>query len=599
MVMIVEWLKTRLNRGPMSITTFPSVVITRRALGFVWCCGCLACMFVNHGCRRTSEPRQAVEKSAEESPAWFIEATESSGVRHTYRNGQEAGYASILESLGGGVGACDYDADGWVDLCFTGGGTLTKQKQIAGLPSALFRNLGDGRFAAVTEPAGWLSRGEDLQPARYYSHGVACADYDNDGFVDILITGYGGLVLWKNQGDGTFQERAKLSGLTDTAWSSSAGWGDLNADGMLDLFVVHYVDWSFTNDPYCGGPRPDLREICPPASFRGLTDSLYISQGDGTFIEEGSIRGVIPEGKGLGVLLGDVDLDHDLDIYVANDNTPNFLYRNNGQGQFEEVGLISGVSLGDNGAPDGSMGVDLGDWDEDGWPDLWVANFEKESFALYRNLGEGNFYHASQSLGVTALGGLYVGWGTMFADFDLDRDSDLFVANGHVVLYPENAPLMQTPLLLENDGGRRIRNVSDQAGTYFRRSHMGRGAVATDLDQDGRLDLVVSNTNQPVAVLHNVYSTPAGWLAVRLVGRASTRDAVGARVTLRWPGQQITRQRVGGGSYASSRDEWLHFGLGASEQVDELIVDWPAGQQTVLRLVDRNQRLTIQEPVAE
>jgi len=561
------------------------------------------------GCNSATTPAPKNVSTHPDRPAWFVETAESWGVRHTYRNGQEAGYASILESLGGGVGALDYDLDGRIDLCFTGGGNLTDQKQIVGLPSALFRNLGKGHFDTVTSQAGWLLAQANLSnpqpnpaptPATdrsYYSHGLACGDYDNDGFVDVVVTGYGGLVFWKNQGDGTFMESAAESGLLDTQWSSSAGWADLNADGMLDLFVVHYVDWSFANDPYCGGPRSELREICPPASFHGLSDSLYINQGDGTFLEQGRERGLSEEGKGLGVVLGDVDLDGDVDVYVANDNTPNFLYQNDGMGRFEEVGLISGVSLGDNGSPDGSMGVDLGDFDEDGWPDIWVANFERESFALYRNLGSANFYHASQSLGITALGSLYVGWGTMFADFDLDRDPDLFVANGHVVLYPENAPLMQRPLLLENEGGKRIRNRSDEAGLYFQQAHMGRGAVATDLDQDGRLDLVVSHTNQPVAVLHNVYSTQHGWLAVRLVGRASSRDAVGARITVRWPGQQLTRQVLGGGSYASSRDPWVHFGLGSAELIEELIVDWPTGRQTVLRQVGRNQRLTLHEPV--
>jgi len=527
-----------------------------------------------------------------DGPAWFEECAAARGLDHVYRNGVEAGRASILESLGGGVGALDYDRDGWTDYCFTGGGQFGQGKQITSLPTALFRNRGGGFF----ESAGGHAR---IERAHYYSHGVACADFDEDGFADVAVTGYGGLMLYHNQGDGTFVDVTVESELVDPSWSSSAAWGDLNDDGRLDLYVVHYVDWSFDNDPYCGGPNENLREICPPASFRGLPDSVFLSHGDGTFFDGAATCNLRDDGKGLGVLIGDVDLDSDVDVYVANDNTANFLYRNEGGGKFAEAGLLSGTALGDNGGSDGSMGVDLGDFDRDGLPDIWVANFERESFALYRNLGGGIFHHVSQSTGVTAISGLFVGWGTMFADFDCDADSDLFVANGHVVLYPENAPLMQQPLLLENIEGQRVRDITAQGGRYFQDAHMGRGAVASDMDNDGALDLIVSNTNQPAALLRNIQQDPPGgrnWLELQLIGRVSPRDAIGARVELATPLGRQTRQRIGGASYASTGDSRLHVGLGTAASIDELTIAWPSGRATRLQNVRANQTLTVMEP---
>ena len=360
--------------------------------------------------------------------ARFIDVTLQSGVTFTYRNGQEADNAAIVESLGGGVALVDYDGDGDMDLFFPGGGEFGPDQQIHGRPSALFRNDGGWRFTEVTQLAG-VSR------APYYSHGIAAGDFDSDGFPDLLVTGYGGLQLFQNQGDGTFQEVSASAGLNDRLWSSSAAWGDFNGDGHLDLYVTHYVNWSFKNHPYCAGPKKGQREVCPPREYQPLPDTLYTSNGDGTFRDVSREVGLRVEGeglgKGLGVLLADVDVDGDLDIYVANDTVPNFLYRNNGQGHFDEVGLMSGTSLSESGTSDGSMGVDLGDFNLDGLPDLWVANYERESFALYRNEGNCNFQHVSQSVGLTDVGGVYVGWGTVFFDFDRDGDEDVFVSNGH------------------------------------------------------------------------------------------------------------------------------------------------------------------------
>ncbi|HEV3003407.1 MAG TPA: VCBS repeat-containing protein, partial [Pirellulales bacterium] len=305
----------------------------------------------------------------------------------SYQNGRSAGFYTILESLGGGVALFDFDNDGRHDVFFTGGGRFIEEKQPSGLPSSLWHNLGDWHFSDVTAPA-------DVGRSPHYSHGCAAGDFDNDGFSDLLVTGYGGLLLFHNQGDGTFLECSRSAALDDTSWSTSAAWGDLDGDNQLDLYVAHYVDWSPSHDPRCPGEgslsplraklasaRPDIREICSPRSFAPLPDVVYYSNGDGTFRDATSEARLRTDadmcGRGLGVVMGDIDLDGDLDIYVANDTDDNFLYLNDGQGRFNEVAALEGVARGATGAAQGSMGVDLGDHNLDGLPDLWVVNFEK------------------------------------------------------------------------------------------------------------------------------------------------------------------------------------------------------------------------------
>jgi hypothetical protein len=527
-------------------------------------------------------------RPALKSLARFRETAAASGVKFSYRDGQEAGHYAILESLGGGVALWDYDGDGALDLFLTGGGKYGTHHEILGLPGALFRNAGPGSFRDVTSSAG-------VQQAPWYSHGTAVGDYDNDGFPDLLVTGYGGLVLFHNLGDGTFQETAQAAGLTDTLWSSSAGWGDLNGDGVLDLFVAHYVNWSFENHPFCAGPQGgNQREVCPPKSFEGLPDILYFGLGDGTFRDGSQAAGIMPVGKpadvsmadcdkGLGVLLADVDLDGDLDIYVANDTVPKFLYRNRGDGTFDEVGGQSGAALSDSATADGSMGLDIGDFNNDGLPDLWVANYERESLALYRNDGDCQFLHVSRSTGVTAVGALFVSFGTLFLDFDRDGDEDIFVTNGHVIRFPENAPLRELPLLFENRGGRFV-NVAPIAGPYLAQPHLGRGVASGDIDNDGDIDLALSPINEPTAILLNESPDDNHWLRVRLVGVRSQRDAVGAHLTLFTSAGRQIRQIKGGGSYLSQSDLQAFFGIPKAARIEKLTIRWPSG--TIQELED-------------
>lgn len=494
-----------------------------------------------------------------ETSAQFVDVSSLSGVTFTYRNGEETGHFAILESLGGGVVLLDFDLDGHMDLFFPGGGELAVKQEVRGRSPGLFRNEGNWHFTKVTRQAG-------VEFARYYSHGGSVGDYDNDGFPDVLITGYGGVLLFHNQGDGTFEEVAESSELNDHLWSSSAGWGDLDHDGDLDLYIAHYVNWSFSNHPLCKGPGVEPRDVCPPRDFEPLPDVYYLNNGDGTFRDASEETGLRKDGKGLGVLMADLDLDGNLDVYVANDTVSNFFYRNDGTGHLVEEGLMSGTSLSDRGVPDGSMGVDLGDYNLDGLPDLWVSNYERESFALYRNAGKGFFRHASQATGVTAVGSFFVGWGTVFFDFDRDGDEDVFVSNGHVIRFPQNAPLNQMPLLFENRDSERFENVAPAAGSYMNSPHMGRGVARGDMDIDGDQDLIVSHTNEQVALLSNESKNNNHWIALSLVGIKSNRDAVGSFVRLlSGDGRQQTRQVKSGSSYASSNSNLIYFGLGQNQ----------------------------------
>ena len=521
----------------------------------------------------------------------YTELAQDARVAHTYRNGEEADHRAILESLGGGVALLDYDADGRLDLLFPGGGEFGEQQSIRGLPAAIYRQLNDWSFDDVTAHA---SLGDPL----FYSHGVSAADSDGDGFRDVLITGYGGLLLLRNNGDGTFTESAHPAGLTDHLWSSSSAWGDINGDGDLDLYVAHYVDWSFTNHPRCPGPGPDDREICSPKSFSPLPDLQYFSNGDGTFRDATAEVGLRPDGKGLGVLITDLDVDGDVDVYVSNDTVANFLYRNDGEGRLLDESLISGSSLSNRGTPDGSMGVDTGDYNLDGLPDIWVANYEQESFALYRNEGQCFFQHVSQATGVMAVGGHFVGWGTAFVDVDRDGDEDIVASNGHVIRYPQVASLRQTPLLLENRDGKNFINVAPAAGGYFAAPHMGRGLAAGDLDNDGGPDLVVSCTNEPVGLLKNESAEEHSWVGFRLIGVHSHRDCIGATLTVTSDdGRRQLRQVKGGGSYASTADRRLLFGLGRSSGPVRVEIRWPCGIEQSLPEVPLNQYVDLIEPL--
>lgn len=432
------------------------------------------------GCRESEPAIQPLPTVSSEISHGFhlADVTASTGVNFRYQNGQEAGHHSLLEWVGGGVAMIDYDLDRHLDLFFPGGGSF-REKTIIGAPAALYRNFGDWKFVNVTENSNGFA-------SPWFSHGCEVGDFNNDGFSDALVTGYGGLRLFCNQGDGTFDEISETSGLTDRLWSTSAAWGDFNCDGNLDLYVCHYLDWSFDNHPKCAGPEPGQVDACAPKRFSPLPDVIYYSDGAGGFRDTTAHAGLRPDGKGLGVMAFDADGDADTDVYVANDTTANFLYLNDGVGRFEEAAWLHGVAGDLHGDVNGSMGVDAGDYNRDGRFDIWVTNYVEEDFALYRNEGAALFRHVSQSTGVSALGGLFVGFGTGFVDCDLDGDEDLVAVNGHVLRYPPSGGIHQRPLFLENVRGARFERRIFPKDTFFDATHLGRGLAIGDLDQHER-----------------------------------------------------------------------------------------------------------------
>jgi hypothetical protein len=521
------------------------------------------------------EAKGSPTTSTETRPLRFSEEAAARGVVFTPVNGEEAGNLAILESLGSGLAVLDVDRDGDLDLFAVGGGRFhDNSTEPMAVADALFANDGTGRFQVITRAAG-------IEQGSFYAHGVEVGDFDSDGFSDLLVTGFHGLRFLSNLGDGTFREvPPDEHGISGDGWHSSAAAADFNGDGHLDLYLVRYVDWSPDNHPAC--VVQGHRDVCPPGEFEGVSDRLWLSDGQGAFRDASQETGLVDGGKGLGVVAADVDLDGDTDLYVANDTTANRLYRNGGDGTLAECGLVAGVAMGETGAPEGSMGTDIADANMDGLPDIWVANFENQSFGLYRNFGGASFEHASGVAGITAVGAVYVGFGTMFLDVDLDGAEDLFVANGHVMQFPTLTPLKQRPLLFHNLGSGRFANVAEGAGAYFQTGHLGRGAATGDLDGDGDEDLVVSQTNEPLAVLLNETSAAPRGLTLELVGTQANRDAIGATATLETNRRSLLRQVTAGGSYLSASSRVLTWGLEEGEQPRAMTIRWPHGGETRL-----------------
>ncbi len=509
-------------------------------------------------------------------PPLFDDVTAACGVAFTYRNGEEANHLAIIESLGGGAAILDYDGDGRLDLFFPGGGHY-RDKTVLGHPCRLYRNLGGFKFEDATAKAG-------LDKVSFqYSHGAAAFDYDRDGRPDLLVTGYNRLVLLHNEGNGTFKDVTAKAGIADTLWSAAAGWGDLDGDGFPEVYVTHYGDWGFaTNHPTDCTYDGKTFDVCQPRRFKPLPHTLYRNNGDGTFSDISKQLKLREDGKGLGVLVTDLNNDGRPDVYVANDTDDNFLYVNRGKAgeiELKEVGLFVGAARDDRGMANGSMGVAGADFSRTGLASVFVTNYENELPALYRNRSDKSgerFNYDTLQAGIAVVGGSYVSWGTSFLDYDLDGWEDLVVVNGHAIRYPTKIDRRQVPLLLRNEGGK-FRPATAQGGGYFRAAHNARGLAVGDLDNDGRPDLVVSHLNEPVAVLRNVAPTDGKhWLGVRLAGEKD-RDVVGARMVVETAGGTQTKFVRGGGSYASTSDPRLLFGLGGDAAVTRVTVHWPSG----------------------
>jgi hypothetical protein len=411
---------------------------------------------------------------------WFEDVTKQSGVNFTYRNGQESGHHYILESPGGGVAMFDYDVDGDLDLYFTGGGNISKDPvQISGRASALYRNDGNWKFSDVTEESG-LAKPLD------YSHGMAVADFNRDGFPDLFVCCYGASRLYRNVNGREFVDITESSGIQAPGWCTAAAWTDIDADGWPDLVVIRYLDWSPQVHQECFN-ADGKQEVCGPGRFEAVRDLLFRNRCDGSFEEISESVGFTRHGKGLGVVVADVNLDGWIDYYVANDETENHLYFGQSDGSVREDALAAGVAVNEYGMQEGSMGVDVGDVNSDGYPDLWVTNFESEDNALYQNLGQSSFTHVTSRMALSGQSRRQVGFGTALADFDGDGWLDIFVANGHVFYHGGELPYRQQSQLFQNLRRSQFSNVSETGGTYFRSEHCARGAAVGDLDNDGVL----------------------------------------------------------------------------------------------------------------
>jgi hypothetical protein len=568
-------------------------------------------------CPLGTPPARARDRAEPEppTPAWFEDVTAASGVKWTCRNGEDTApdNLTILESLGGGIALLDHDGDGLLDVFIPGGGTFQckGKKDIVGNACKLYRNRGNGKFVDVTARAG-LDRLAGGKPW-FYSHAGAVGDYNRDGWPDLLVTGWRQVALFKNvpvdprdpKKGRQFVDVTARSGLDkDILWATSAAWADLDGDGWSDLYVCQYVDWSWKKHPACtyDGKTPD---ICPPKQFKGLKHKVFRNNRDGTFTDQSESAGLAKGGpdasKGLGVIIVDVNGDRKPDVYVANDTVDNFLYINEsrpGQIRFKEVGLASGTARDDRGQSTGSMGLGAGDYDRSGKPSLWVSTFENEGPSLYKNEcrpGRLYFNFHTREAGIETAGKTTVGWGTSFVDFDRDGREDLFVANGHVLRFPtgKGVTRKQKPVLLRNIGRGKFKAISGQVGSYGQTDHLARGVGFGDLDNDGRVDMVISHLNEPVAVLRNVAGPGRHWLGVHLVGKGHA-CTVGARLQLKLGGETLTRFEMSGGSYASSNDPRHVFGLGTETKVGTLTITWPDGKQQVFKglAIDRYHRIT-------
>lgn len=506
----------------------------------------------------------------------------------------------LIETMGGGVALFDFDGDGWLDVFFVNGAPLQgvgsvqellRPKQGASA-NRLYRNRGDGTFEDVTQRAGLAGSG--------YGMGAATGDLDNDGDLDLFVTAVGRNALYRNNGDGTFTEITDAAGVAGGGWSASALFVDYNQDGFLDLYVVRYVNWDFNNNPYCGDRKPGYRSYCHPKEFSGVPDLLYRNNGDGTFSDVSQAAGIaLEEGKGLGVAAADANGDGWIDLYVANDSVRSFLFENNRDGTFTETGLFAGVGYDGEGKTFAGMGVDFQDYDNDGDPDLVVTNLSDEIYLVYENNGDGTFNDLRYASGMARTTLPYAGWGVRFFDYDHDGWKDLLTANSHVMdtvhLYHSHLQYRQPLLLFRNRGNQEFEDVSSRSGPVFQRPLAARGLAVGDLDNDGDLDVVISNLDGPPLLLRNQVGQNRNWLVLSLQGKLSNRLGLGARVRVRTKGHTQTAWSTTGSSYLSASTPLLHFGLADARQVEEVEILWPSGIRQILPSLPANQRLQVVE----
>ncbi len=535
--------------------------------------------------------------SAQPPALRFEDITAAAGIDFRHTNGASPEH-HLQEIMGSGGLFFDYDNDGLPDILFVDGGSLSSAAVAARSHHRLYRNRGGGRFEDVTARSG-------IGRAPAYGMGACAADYDNDGFIDLFVTGAGGNALYHNSA-GTFTDVTAKAGIGGGPFATSCAFADVDRDGYVDLFVTNYVDARPETNITCGMASSNTRMYCHPLNFAPLASVLYHNNRNGTFTDISQAAGIAAhKGNGLGVVIGDYDDDGWPDIAVANDSMPNFLYHNEGRGVFKEVGLVAGIAVAADGNPRAGMGIDLADYDGDGRLDLFVTNHELEAHTLFRNLGRGLFADVTSQSGIGLETLPYVGFGTVFFDADNDGDLDLAIANGHVVdnsgHYRPGSKTEQRKLLFANDGASagsgqvRFREIGRASGPGFAIEKIGRSLTAADIDNDGRLDLLFTNNGDAPNLLHNMPTGSSHALLVRLVGTRSNRSAVGARLVLTAGGRTQVREVKAGSSYLGQNDLRQHFGLGQVAQVDRLEIRWPSGQVETLTKLAPDEVLTVTE----
>jgi hypothetical protein len=544
------------------------------------------------------------------SPPLFIDVTHAAGIDFRLTcGGQEKLY--IVETMCGGVAAFDYDNDGWMDILLVDGSTLADYRAGKCHPPHLYHNNHDGTFSDVSAKSGLNFCG--------WGYGVAIGDFDNDGWEDIYITGFHGSALYHNNHDGTFSDVTKRAGVANAdRWGTSAAFGDYDNDGNLDLYVANYVDLDINNLPKFGdGPFCQYRGIpvnCGPRGLKGARDRLYHNNGDGTFTDVTEKLGIDIDKDsyyGLGVLWLDYDKDGCLDIYVANDSSPSLLYHNNCKGGFTEVGAEAGVAYSSDGREQAGMGIDSADYDRDGWPDIVKTNFSDDENNLYHNDHNGEFTDVAGAAGVGAISNPYLGFGAKFLDYDNDGWPDIFIANGHVDPQVEGQSFgvgyAERPFLFHNLGEKsgdkfgdkskagKFEEVGQRPGDALAKKYVGRAVVTADFWNRGRQDVLLTNLDASPVLLRNEVRNPGHWLQIKTIGSKSNRDGFGARVEITAEGSTRYAEVRAGSSFESSSDPRLHFGLGTATKVDVITVRWPSGQVDKLGPETVDQEIVLRE----
>jgi hypothetical protein len=564
----------------------------KRALRILIGVVCLGCTVVSY---------RALQ-GYESAPVTFRDVTSTSGIRFISRNSATPD-KYLIETMTGGVAIFDYDNDGWPDVFFVNGASIhpgqrddeTLDKSSPEFWNRLFRNNHDGTFTDVTEKAGVQGTG--------YGMGVAVGDFDNDGFEDLLVTNYGGVILYHNNRDGTFTNVTAQAGLKTQGWMSSAGFFDYDNDGKLDLFICRYLNWDFSKNKFCGSRVEGGRSYCHPDNFKPVSNYLFHNNGDGTFTDVSARSHIASSpGKSLGLAFADFNNDGRLDVSVANDSFQQFLFMNNGDGTFTENALAAGVGFNDEGKVFAGMGTDAADVDDDGRPDIVTTALSNESYAYFHNIGGGAFNYDTNVSRLGEFTRLYGGWGMRIFDYDNDGRKDLFFANSHVM---DNVQLVQPhleylqPLLLLRQVNGKFADVSALSGPVFAQKWASRGAAFGDLDNDGDIDVVVTTCGGPAYLLRNEGGNRNTWIAFTLEGTRSNRDAIGAQVKLTSESGKVQYGMVTTtASYQSAVDKRLYFGIGQDNAVRRVEIRWPSGTRQVIRDPSVRKIIRITEPSA-